>query len=110
MRPNTIINSVICGVFRIKYRTTSMEATKPTALNVKLDFFIFVIETYFMPYGMDNEHYTILGKIKKFEQITNEFSDEMVYNLTVVCNGIDFLKHPYHLILLLQSVYVFLYY
>ncbi|MCI8509841.1 MAG: DUF3881 family protein [Lachnospiraceae bacterium] len=47
-----------------------------------------VIETYFMPYGMDNEHYTILGKIKKFEQITNEFSDEMVYNLTVVCNGI----------------------
>lgn len=47
-----------------------------------------VIETYFMPYGMDNEHYTILGIIKKFEQITNEFSDELVYNLTVVCNDI----------------------
>lgn len=47
-----------------------------------------VIETYFMPYGMDNEHYTILGIIKKIEQITNEFSDELVYNLTVVCNNI----------------------
>lgn len=47
-----------------------------------------VIETYFMPYGMNNEHYTILGIIKKIEQITNEFSDELVYNLTVVCNSI----------------------
>lgn len=47
-----------------------------------------VIETYFMPYGIDNEHYSILGIITKIEQITNEFSGELVYNLTVVCNDL----------------------
>ncbi|MDE5863396.1 MAG: DUF3881 family protein [Lachnospiraceae bacterium] len=47
-----------------------------------------VVETYFMPYGIDNEHYSILGIIQKIEQITNEISDEMVYNLTVLCNDI----------------------
>ena len=47
-----------------------------------------VIDTYFIPYGIDNEHYSILGIIKKIEEITNEFSDEMVYNLTVLCNDI----------------------
>ncbi|MCM1158773.1 MAG: DUF3881 family protein [Bacteroidales bacterium] len=47
-----------------------------------------VVETYFMPFGIDNEHYSILGIIQKIEQITNEFSDEMVYNLIVVCNDL----------------------
>ena len=47
-----------------------------------------VIETYFIPYGIDNEHYSILGIIKKIDKITNEFSGEIVYNLTVLCNDI----------------------
>lgn len=47
-----------------------------------------VVETYFMPYGIDNEQYAILGIIKKIQQITNEFSDEIVYNLTILCNDI----------------------
>lgn len=45
-----------------------------------------VVETYFMPYGIDNEQYSIMGRIIKIEELTNEFSDELVYNLTVVCN------------------------
>ena len=47
-----------------------------------------VVETYFMPYGIDNEQYAILGIIRKIEQITNEFSDEIVYNLSILCNDI----------------------
>lgn len=47
-----------------------------------------VVETYFMPYGIDNEHYSILGIIENIEQITNEFSDEMVYNLSILCNDV----------------------
>lgn len=47
-----------------------------------------VVETYFMPYGIDNEHYSILGIIQNIEQIINEFSGEMVYNLTILCNDI----------------------
>ncbi len=45
-----------------------------------------LVETYFMPYGIDNEQYSIMGIIQKIEELTNEFSDELVYNLTVVCN------------------------
>lgn len=47
-----------------------------------------VIETFFMPYGINNEEYSILGIIKNIEQIVNEFSDEIVYNLTIDCNDI----------------------
>lgn len=47
-----------------------------------------VVETYFMPYGIDNEHYSILGIIQNVEQITNDFSGEMVYNLSILCNDI----------------------
>lgn len=47
-----------------------------------------VVETYFMPYGINNEQYSILGIIKNIDQIVNEFSEEMVYNLTVDCNDI----------------------
>lgn len=47
-----------------------------------------VVETFFMPFGIDNEQYSILGIIKKIEQITNEISGEMIYNLTVECNDI----------------------
>lgn len=47
-----------------------------------------VVETYFMPFGIDNEQYSIMGIIKKIEQLTNEFSDELVYNLTIICNDL----------------------
>ena len=47
-----------------------------------------VIDTYFIPYGIDNEHYSVLGIIKKITKITNAFSDEIVYNLSVLCNDI----------------------
>lgn len=48
-----------------------------------------VIETYFMPYGIDNEQYSVLGIIKNIKEITNEFSEEMVYNLSIVCNDVE---------------------
>ncbi|MDO5154338.1 MAG: DUF3881 family protein [Eubacteriales bacterium] len=47
-----------------------------------------VVETYFMPYGIDNEQYSILGIIKNIDKITNEISKELVYNLTILCNNI----------------------
>lgn len=47
-----------------------------------------IVETYFMPYGIDNEQYAILGIITNIEEITNEFSEEIVYNLSILCNDI----------------------
>lgn len=47
-----------------------------------------IVETYFMPYGINNELYSILGIITDIQKITNDFSDEIVYNLSVFCNDI----------------------
>lgn len=47
-----------------------------------------VVETYFMPYGIDNEQYSILGIIKNINKISNEISGELVYNLTILCNDV----------------------
>lgn len=56
---------------------------------IKNEDLLTVVETYFMPYGIDNEHYSILGIIQNIEQIINEFSGEMVYNLTILCNDVN---------------------
>lgn len=47
-----------------------------------------VVETYFMPYGIDNEKYSIMGIIIDMKEIINDFSGEMVYNLSILCNDI----------------------
>lgn len=56
---------------------------------IKEEDLLTVVETYFMPYGIDNEHYSILGIIQKVNKIVNEFSDEIVYNLSILCNDIE---------------------
>lgn len=66
-----------------------MDTYSLVSKRIKDEDLLTVIETYFIPYGIDNEHYSILGKIQKIEEITNEFSGEMVYNLTVFCNDIS---------------------
>ena len=66
-----------------------MDTYSLVSKRIKTEDLLTVIETYMIPYGIDNEHYSILGIIKNFKQITNEFSEELVYNLTVVCNDIS---------------------
>lgn len=66
-----------------------MDTYSLASKRIKNEDLLTVIDTYFIPYGIDNEHYSILGIIKKIDEITNEFSEEMVYNLTVLCNDIN---------------------
>lgn len=55
---------------------------------IKEEDLLTVVETYFIPYGIDNEEYSILGIIKNIDKITNEISGELVYNLTILCNDV----------------------
>lgn len=59
-----------------------------------------LIDTYFMPYGINNELYSILGIIVNYKKIINVFSKELVYNITVNCNNvlIDVVIHSNDLI------------
>jgi len=65
-----------------------MDTYNLVSKRIKEEDLLTVVETYFMPYGIDNEQYSILGIIKNIDKITNEISNELVYNLTILCNNI----------------------
>lgn len=49
-----------------------------------------LVDTYFMPYGVECDQYSILGEIMEVREETNTFSKENVYILTVECNELIF--------------------
>lgn len=65
-----------------------MDTYSLASKRIKDEDLLTVVETYFMPYGINNEQYSILGIIKNIDKITNEISNELVYNLTILCNDI----------------------
>ena len=49
-----------------------------------------VVETYFMPYGVECDLYSILGEITTCEKITNTYTKEDVYFMTLNVNDLVF--------------------
>jgi len=49
-----------------------------------------LVDTYIMPYGIENDRYSILGEIKDLEEDINSISGEEVYILDIVANGLLF--------------------
>ena len=49
-----------------------------------------LVDTYFMPYGVECDQYSILGEIMEVREETNTFSKENVYILTIECNELIF--------------------
>lgn len=49
-----------------------------------------IVDTYFMPYGMECDHYHILGEIVEVVETKNSRSGEAMYQLTVSCNDLPF--------------------
>lgn len=49
-----------------------------------------IVDTYFMPYGMECDQYQILGTITFYTKTYNEYTREPLYLLTVECNGMVF--------------------
>lgn len=48
-----------------------------------------LVDTYFMPYGVECDHYSILGEIIELLKVRNTFTNEEVYEMTVNCNDIN---------------------
>ena len=46
-----------------------------------------IVESYFMPYGIESDQYSILGEIMDCSLMTNELTGENVYELQILCNG-----------------------
>ena len=49
-----------------------------------------IVESYFMPYGIESDQYTILGEIMDWKLLQNEYTGENVYAFDIVCNDIPF--------------------
>lgn len=49
-----------------------------------------LVDTYFMPYGVECDQYSILGEITDCNKVTNKLTDEEMYQMTVNCNDLQF--------------------
>lgn len=49
-----------------------------------------MVDTSFMPYGVECDHYSILGEILDVQQVENELTKEKIYILKIYCNELTF--------------------
>lgn len=49
-----------------------------------------LVDTYFMPYGVECDQYSILGEIIDYHLVKNKMTEEEVYLMTLVCNDLFF--------------------
>lgn len=49
-----------------------------------------IVDTYFMPYGVECDHYNIMGEIVDWQKVRNGITGEEIYLLTVCSNELTF--------------------
>lgn len=49
-----------------------------------------LVDTYFMPYGVECDQYSILAEILEYNMTTNKLTGEKVYIMKVSCNDLQF--------------------
>ena len=49
-----------------------------------------IVNTSFMPYGIESDQYSILGEILDFEETENPITGEKLYSLEIECNDLHF--------------------
>lgn len=49
-----------------------------------------LVDSYFMPYGVECDHYSVLGEIKEARKVTNNLTSENVNIMRINCNDLEF--------------------
>lgn len=49
-----------------------------------------LVDTYFMPYGVECDQYSVLGEILDISQRTNRVTEEEIYVMRINCNDLEF--------------------
>ena len=49
-----------------------------------------LVDTYFMPYGVECDHYSVLGEITECTVVTNYVTKEKVHIMRINCNDLEF--------------------
>ncbi|MBQ9301699.1 DUF3881 family protein [Butyrivibrio sp.] len=49
-----------------------------------------LVDSYFMPYGVECDHYSVLGEIKETKTVVNNMTKEKIHIMRVNCNDLEF--------------------
>lgn len=49
-----------------------------------------IVDTYFMPYGMECDQYQVLGNINYYSKVRNPITNEKIYQINIECNDLKF--------------------
>ena len=49
-----------------------------------------IVDSYFMPYGIESDQYSVLGEILDYQVITNEITGEEIYIINISCNDLEY--------------------
>ncbi len=49
-----------------------------------------LVDSYFMPFGVECDHYSVLGEIVESKKVVNRFTEETVYIMRINCNDLEF--------------------
>ncbi|WP_026517718.1 DUF3881 family protein [Butyrivibrio sp. MC2021] len=49
-----------------------------------------LVDTYFMPYGVECDHYSVLGEIIECTRVTNYVTGENIHIMRINCNDLEF--------------------
>ena len=49
-----------------------------------------IVDSYFMPYGMECDRYNVMGEIVELVETANELTGEKLYEMTINCNEVQF--------------------
>ena len=49
-----------------------------------------LVDTYFMPYGVECDHYSVLGEIIECTKVTNYVTKENIHIMRINCNDLEF--------------------
>ena len=66
-----------------------MDTYTSIAQRIQTDDVYTLVDTYFMPYGVECDLYAILGEIKELEELKNSVTNEELYKMTLICNDIE---------------------
>lgn len=49
-----------------------------------------LVDTYFMPYGVECDHYSVLGEITETRKTVNSLTKEVIHIMRINCNDLEF--------------------
>lgn len=49
-----------------------------------------IVDTFFMPYGMECDQYQVMGTINSYNKVRNPVTNEKIYQMNINCNDMNF--------------------